>query len=70
MSPAWQHERTVSQRYLPTTPLTADAQADRIELKNLAARARADLEQAGVAPRAEIDEIDEELADLVDDDDF
>lgn len=56
--------------YLPTTPLTAEAQADRIELKNLAAQARTGLEQAGVATTAEIAEIDEELADLVDDDDF
>ncbi len=56
--------------YLPTTPLTAQAQADRIELKNLAAQARTALEQAGVATSAEVAEIDEELADLVDDDDF
>lgn len=56
--------------YLPTTPLTADAQADRIALKNLAAQARTALEEAGVATKAEVEEIAEELADLVDDDDF
>jgi len=56
--------------YLPTTPVTADAQADRIVLKNLADQARTGLEEAGVASRAEVAEIDEELADLVVDDDF
>ncbi len=34
---------------LPTTPVTADARADRPALKNAAAQARADLERAGVA---------------------
>ncbi len=56
--------------YLPTTPLTADVQADRIALKNLTAEARTGLEQAGAATKAEIDEIEVELSDLIDDDDF
>lgn len=55
--------------YLPTTPLTQDAQADRIALKNLAASAVGQLRAQG-AGKAEADAIDEALADLVDDDEF
>lgn len=55
--------------YLPTTPLTQDAQADRIALKNLAGSA---IEQARAldADKAAVAAIDEALADLVDDDEF
>ena len=37
--------------YLPTTPITQQAQADRIELKNLARRAAEQLEAAGTDKR-------------------
>ena len=54
--------------YLPTTP-SSRGEAERIELKNLASEASRQLEQAGAA-RADVAAIDEELADLVDDDEF
>jgi hypothetical protein len=54
--------------YLPTNP-SSRGEADRIELKNLAGEASGRLEQAGAA-RADVAAIDEELADLVDDDEF
>jgi hypothetical protein len=54
--------------YLPTTPASR-GDAERIELKNLAGEASRQLEQAG-APKKEIAAIDQELADLVDDDEF
>ena len=55
--------------YLPTTPLTQDAQADRIALKNLAASAIEQL-QARDTDKAELAAIEEALSDLVDDDEF
>ena len=55
--------------YLPTTPLTQDAQADRIALKNLAGSAVDQLRARG-ADKAEVAAIEESLADLVDDDEF
>jgi Bacterial archaeo-eukaryotic release factor family 11 len=54
--------------YLPTNP-SSRGEAERIELKNLAAEASGQLEQAG-APKAEASAVDDALADLVDDDDF
>jgi hypothetical protein len=54
--------------YLPTSPASR-GQAERIELKNLAAEASRKLERAGAA-RADIAAIEDELADLVDDDEF
>src|SRR5499426_2149360 len=54
--------------YLPTNP-SSRGDAERIELKNLAREASTQLEQAGAA-RADVAEIDDELADLVDDDEF
>lgn len=54
--------------YLPTDPASR-GEAERIELKNLAAEASRQLREAGVA-RADAAAIDEELADLVDDDEF
>jgi hypothetical protein len=54
--------------YLPTDP-SSRGDAERIELKNLAGEASRQLRQAGV-PKADITAIDDELADLVDDDDF
>ncbi|HZX02532.1 hypothetical protein, partial [Kribbella sp.] len=53
--------------YLPTSPLTQEAQADRIELKNLATEAFRQLEGAD---KRTVDEIREALDDLVDDDAF
>lgn len=55
--------------YLPTTPFTQDAQADRIELKNLVGEATDQLEAAGADRRVVLD-LRESLDDLVDDDDF
>jgi hypothetical protein len=54
--------------YLPTSP-SSRGDAERIELKNLAAEASRQLQQAG-ASKADVAAIDDELADLVDDDDF
>jgi hypothetical protein len=54
--------------YLPTDP-ASNSKAERIELKNLAAEASRQLREAGVA-RADVGAIDEELADLVEDDAF
>src|SRR5262245_26177526 len=54
--------------YLPTDP-SSRGDAERIELKNLAREASTQLEQAG-ATRADVVAIDDELADLVDDDEF
>ncbi len=55
--------------YLRTTPLTQEAQADRIELKNLAKAALGEMEAAGTEKRA-IWPIEEAFEALVDDDDF
>ena len=55
--------------YLPTTPITQDAQADRIALKNLARQGLEQLTQIGIHKR-EHDAIDEALGDLIDDDEF
>jgi hypothetical protein len=54
--------------YLPTDP-SSRGEAERLELKNLAAEASRQLEQAG-APKPTVAAIDEELADLHDDDEF
>src|SRR5262245_11913718 len=54
--------------YLPTSP-SSRGDAERIELKNLASEASTQLEQAGAA-KADIAAIDDELADLVDDDEL
>ena len=53
--------------YLPTDP-TSRGEAERIELKNLAAEASRQLREG--ADRDAVAAIDEELADLVDDDEF
>ncbi len=55
--------------YVPTTPITQDAQADRIALKNLAAAAIEQMQAAG-AERDAVANVDELLAALVDDDEF
>lgn len=55
--------------YLRTTPLTQQAQADRIELKNLAKQAIQQLQAAGTDKRRLAD-IAEQFDDLVDDDEF
>ena len=54
--------------YLPTVPSTS-GESERIELKNLARDAVRQLEEAGAA-RGAAAAIDEELADLLDDDEF
>jgi release factor family 11 len=54
--------------YLPTTP-SSRGEAERIELKNLASEATRQLREASVH-RNDIAAIEEELADLVDDDEF
>jgi hypothetical protein len=55
--------------YLPTSPITQDAQADRIELKNLVADATGQLEAAG-ADRRSVSDVREALDALVEDDEF
>ncbi len=55
--------------YLPTTPLTQDAQADRIAMKNLA-RSGHDALLAQGADKREVAAIGEALEDLLEDDDF
>lgn len=55
--------------YLPTTPVTSDADAERIALKNAIGEARAAMEAAG-APRESIDGISEQLIHLTDDEVF
>ncbi|RIQ33672.1 hypothetical protein DY240_04760 [Jiangella rhizosphaerae] len=55
--------------YVPTSPVTQQAQAGRIELKNLAAEAVRQLEEAG-ADRGAPADVRESLDDLVEDDDF
>ena len=52
---------------LPTTPMTQEAQADRIALKNLTGEA---LEQLAAHDKREVLAIEELLHDLIDDDDF
>lgn len=55
--------------YLPTTPITPEADASRIVFKNLAAEAVAEL-RAGNAGAADREAIEEALDDLHDDDEF
>ena len=55
--------------YLSTSPITQDAQADRIELKNLAAEATRQLEELGAERRAAAD-VRDSLDALIEDDDF
>src|SRR5215469_10895454 len=54
--------------YLPTSP-SSRGDAERIELKNLAGEAVRQLQEAG-AGRNDVVAIEEEVADLLDDDDF
>jgi hypothetical protein len=55
--------------YLPTTPVTPAAEADRIAFKNLAREAVEELRARGLAAR-ELGEVEEEFEDLHDDDTF
>ena len=55
--------------YLPTSPITQDAQADRIELKNLVAEATVQL-RAAHADRGAVSDVREALDAIVEDDDF
>jgi Bacterial archaeo-eukaryotic release factor family 11 len=55
--------------YLPTTPVTEEAQKDRIVLKNLAKSGLEQVRASGV-PKSEADALEEALDDLVDDDAF
>jgi hypothetical protein len=55
--------------YLPTTPITPDADAGRIELKNLAASAAEEMPAAGADRRA-VTEFREAVDDLLEDEDF
>lgn len=55
--------------YLPTTPLSQEAQADRIELGNLAKEAARQLLEAGADKRA-VAAVTEQLQDLAADDEF
>ncbi len=55
--------------YLPTPPLTQDAQADRIQLKNLLKAAVVEIEGTGAAKRS-VRAIEESVEAIIDDDDF
>lgn len=55
--------------YMPTTPVTSDAEAERIAFKNAASEAIAQLEANG-APREAVAAIDEQLGHLVGDEVF
>lgn len=55
--------------YVPTSPITHEAQAGRIELKSLTADAVGQMEANGAGGR-DVREVREPLDDLVDDDDF
>lgn len=55
--------------YLPTTPVSTQTEADRIQLRNLAREAVTQLEAAGL-DRGRVQDLQEELDDLVDDDAF
>jgi hypothetical protein len=55
--------------FLPTTPVTAAAEADRMQLKNLARQAVGQAEASG-ADKRRLRALAEELDDLVDDDEF
>lgn len=55
--------------YLPTTPLTQNAQADRIELKNMLKSAVAEIEATGAAKRS-VRAIEEAVDAIIGDDDF
>jgi len=55
--------------YLPTSPLPQDAEADRLEFKNLAAEAIGQLE-AGGAEKSAVAGVREHADDLLDDDEF
>ena len=55
--------------YVTTSPITQEAQASRIELKNLATDATEQLQAAGAERRA-VAEVRESLDDLADDDEF
>ena len=54
---------------LPTTPVSTETDADRIQLKNLAKEALGQLEAAG-ADKRRLADLTEELDDLIEDDDF
>ncbi|HVW48512.1 MAG TPA: hypothetical protein VHA76_15755 [Solirubrobacterales bacterium] len=55
--------------YLPTTPITPDAEADRIAFKNLSREALEEVRARGLDAR-EVEELEAELDDLHDDADF
>ena len=56
--------------YLPTTPISKDAAADTIALRNLVAEAMTEVRRRPELPRGDDDYIEEQLLDLVDDEDF
>jgi release factor family 11 len=62
-------ERWCVSAYVPTSPITQEAQADRIELKNLVATATEQMQTAGADRRAVVD-VRESLDAIVEDDDF
>ncbi|HWT08911.1 MAG TPA: hypothetical protein VN329_07085 [Roseomonas sp.] len=55
--------------YLPTTPLTQDAQADRVALKNMLKSAVAEMEAAGTPKRA-VRAVEDAVEHIIADDDF
>ncbi len=56
--------------YLPTTPISKDAAADAIVLRNLTHEAMAEVRKRPDLPRGDDEYIEEQLLDLVDDEEF
>ena len=56
--------------YLPTTPISKDAAADAIALRNLVHEAMKEVRQHPELPRGDDEYIEDQLLDLVDDEDF
>ncbi len=56
--------------YLPTTPISKDAAADAITLRNLVSEAMTEVRGLPDLPRGDGEYIEEQLLDLVDDEDF
>lgn len=63
-------ESAVVSLYLPSTPITPDAQAEALAFRNLADEAVATLEKRPGLERADVEAITQQLTDLVDDSQF
>jgi len=64
------HAPAVVSIYLPTTPISRDAEADATALHNLVTEAMTKVRELSELPRGDEEKIEEQLLDLVDDDEF